>query len=141
MTLTDTGPLVALINVRDPHHRRCLAIASRLPAGPLVTTWPCFTEAMYLLHRAGGHPAQAALWRLLAARRLNVLQSTPVEVARMEQLMRDYRDAPMDLADASLLAAAEIHGFRQVFSLDSGFRVFRMHDGSVLEIANGVNES
>lgn len=48
MTLTDTGPLVALINRNDPNHTACVEAAKRLHAGPLVTTWPCFTEAMYL---------------------------------------------------------------------------------------------
>lgn len=46
--LTDTGPLVALVNRNDPHHAPCLTVLKRLPAAPLVTTWPCFTEAMYL---------------------------------------------------------------------------------------------
>lgn len=56
-TLTDTGPLVALINRNDPNHRTCLNASRRLPAGPLLTTWPCFTEAMYLVH----HLADASL--------------------------------------------------------------------------------
>jgi hypothetical protein len=56
VTLTDTGPLVALLNRNDPNHGACAAAAKGLPHGPLVTTWPCFTEAMYLLHKAGGLP-------------------------------------------------------------------------------------
>lgn len=46
--LTDTGPLVALINRNDPHHARCKAAVREWPAMPLLTTWPCWTEAMYL---------------------------------------------------------------------------------------------
>lgn len=61
MILTDTGPLVALVNRNDPNHRRCLDVTRLLPAEPLVTTWPCFTEAMYLVFQAGGYPAQAEL--------------------------------------------------------------------------------
>ena len=61
MTLTDTGPLVAIVNRNDPHHEVCVVATKRLPAGPLVTSWPCFTEAMYLVFRAGGYPAQVAL--------------------------------------------------------------------------------
>lgn len=70
MILTDAGPLTALINRNDPHHRACVSAASRLPAEPLLTTWPCFTEAMYLLFNAGGHRAQAELWRWRKAGRL-----------------------------------------------------------------------
>jgi phytoene desaturase len=29
-------------------------MTKRLPPGPLVTTWPCLTEAMYLVAEAGG---------------------------------------------------------------------------------------
>ncbi|MCW3096295.1 MAG: domain protein like [Chthonomonadaceae bacterium] len=48
MTLTDASPLVALINAKDKNHARCLAVLPVLSA-PLLTTWPAFTEAMYLL--------------------------------------------------------------------------------------------
>ena len=45
MTLTDTGPLAAFINRNDPNHARCLVAARLLPRNPLITSWPCFTEA------------------------------------------------------------------------------------------------
>ena len=61
MTLTDAGPLIALINRNDPHHALCISALGLLPSAPLVTTWPCFTEAMYLLRRVGGHGAQNEL--------------------------------------------------------------------------------
>ena len=62
MTLTDTGPLVALINAADQHHARCDATLAALPPEPLLTTWPCFTEAMHLLWRDGGYRYQTTLW-------------------------------------------------------------------------------
>ena len=87
MTLTDTGPLVALINKNDPNHRRCFDATKRLPAGPLVTTWPCFTEAMYLVFQAGGYSAQAELWRWWTAGRLVLHDLSGDEMNRMAVLI------------------------------------------------------
>ena len=53
MTLTDTGPLVALLDTNDQYHAECVAALHRLPPGPLLTTWVCLTEAMYLLGAVG----------------------------------------------------------------------------------------
>lgn len=130
MTLTDTGPLIALINRNDPNHSACIAATKRLPVGPLLTTWPCFTEAMYLLLHAGGHPAQAELWRWRKAERLVLHDLSAAEADRMEVLMAKYRDRPMDLADASIVATAERLGVRQLFTLDGDFRIYRL-DGNL----------
>lgn len=56
------------------------------------------------------------------------------EIARMELIMVKYLDLPMDLADASLVAAAERLRIRQVFTLDGDFRIYRLADGSMLEV-------
>jgi len=134
MTLTDTGPLVALLDKDDVHHAACVAISKRLPSGPLLTTWPCFTEAMYLLGEVGGYRYQAELWRLQQAGRLALHDLMPAEVDHMVRLMEEYQDAPMDLADASLVAVAESRKLRRVFTLDSHFRIYRLSDGAALEI-------
>lgn len=133
MTRTDTGPLVALVNRNDPNHAKCVTVTRRLPAEPLVTSWPCFTEAMYLAFRAGGYPAQAELWRWRSAGRLLLHDLTAPAIDRMAALMEKYQDRPMDLADASLVAAAEHLGLRRIFTLDSDFYIYRLADGSVLD--------
>ena len=66
MILCDTGPLVALIDRDDPYHTQSVETLSTLPVSPLLTTWPCLVEAMYLLWRGGGLPAQDELWSYLA---------------------------------------------------------------------------
>ena len=134
MTLIDAGPLVALLDRRDPYHLRAAAAAAALPAGPLATTWPCLVEAMYLLGRAAGWPGQDALWAWVAAGQVVVREAGPGEAARMAELMRAYRDLPMDLADASLVAAAEATGWQQAFTLDSHFRAYRLQDGRTLDV-------
>ena len=69
-----------------------------------MTTWPAFTEAMYLLGAAGGWNGQAALWRLVERADVQIADVSPSMLGRMRVLMETYHDLPMDLADASLVA-------------------------------------
>ena len=87
MTLTDAGALVALLDADDPYHTACVAAAQRLPAGPLLTTWVCFTEAMYVLGTVGGYRYQATLWSLRTAGRVVLHDLTAAEADRMAALM------------------------------------------------------
>ena len=133
MTLTDASPLVALINADDQHHSACAAVYPHLPT-PLLTTWPCLAEAMHLLQRHGGYRYQAALWSMYFREQLSLHQLTSAETARMAELMEQYRDTPMDLADASLVATAETLALPLVFTVDHQFYIYRLNDGSALQV-------
>lgn len=126
MTLIDTGPLVALLDRGEPEHARVVETLGVL-SGRLVTTWPVLTEAMHLVYRAGGWRGQRLLWTLVLSERLEVLPLAN-GLERMHWLMDKYQDTPMGLADASLVAAAELTGCRRVLTLDSDFRVYRIQD-------------
>jgi uncharacterized protein len=125
VTLTDAGPLLAIIDGDEPDHDRCVQALDQATL-PLVTTWPAFTEAMYLLERAGGIQAQRALWRLVQTDRLVIADLSASAVERSSRLMDRYADLPMDLADATLVALAEEEGHQTVFTLDSDFSVYRI---------------
>ncbi|MHB8328884.1 MAG: type II toxin-antitoxin system VapC family toxin [Acidimicrobiales bacterium] len=124
MTLADAGPLIAIIDADEPDHASCVDALDRLTL-PLITTWPAFTEAMYLLARAGGIRAQQALWRLVSTDRLVVADLSPSAVDRSARLMDQYADRPMDLADATLVALADERCDRQIFTLDADFQIYR----------------
>lgn len=134
--MTDTGPLVALIDAGEPDHERCRAALANI-SSPLVTTWPVLTEAMYLLADAGGWPAQSALWQMVERGALQVLDLEKPEFDRCRALMEKYRDAPMDLADASLVAIAEARELKRVFTLDSDFSVYRIWGRERFELLPG----
>ncbi len=136
MTLTDAGPLVALIDADEPDHQVCRLALAGLQL-PLLTTWPAFTEAMYLLSRAGGPRGADALWTLVLSGRLEVADLSRRALGRSARLMAKYAGQPMDLADATLVAVAEERGERRVFTLDSDFRVYRMHGRHPFEIIPG----
>jgi predicted nucleic acid-binding protein len=105
MILTDAGPIIAIFDADDVGHAMCVAALPTVV--PLVTTWPCFAEAMYILRRELGYHGQEALWQLHVAGQLSIHESDIAEQERMRMLMEEYRDIPMDLADASLVAAVE----------------------------------
>ncbi len=133
MTLTDAGPLIAIIDADEADHDDCLLALDEL-ALPLITTWPAFTEAMYLLGRAGGIEGQRALWRLVHTGRLDIAHLSPSALDRSTQLMDRYAVRPMDLADATLVALAEELGQRKIFTLDSDFHIYRFRGRQRFEV-------
>lgn len=133
MTIIDAGPIVALIDKGQRQHSICLAAIDEL-TGPLVTTWPAFVEAMYLLGRLGGWTAQDALWQWVLLAKLTLIPLEDAHLKRVRQLMEQYRDTPMDLADASLVTLAEARKIRKVFTLDRHFHAYRIHDKQAFEV-------
>jgi predicted nucleic acid-binding protein len=134
VTLTDTGPLVGLVDKNDPHHQEATAALKRLRKVPLLTTWPCLTEAMYLLYQAARYPGQEALWRFVESGALQVHSPGEGDWRRMRELMAVFQDAPMDMADASVIAAAEALNLTRVFTYDRHFFAYRLANGDVLEV-------
>ena len=121
--LVDAGPLVALLHRDDTHHRRCVD-ALRAIRDPLATVWPALTEAMYLL--SFSWLAQKALWEWIETDTVKLLPLERDDTPRMKELMRKYRDLPMDLADAALVRVAERERIHSVFTLDRrDFTVYR----------------
>jgi predicted nucleic acid-binding protein len=134
VTLCDAGPLVAIVDRADAQHARCLATLETLPAGGLMMTWACLAEAMYLLGRKLGWRAQDEVWSYVSDGLLRLYTPAEGEWQRMRVLMRDYADTPMDLADASLVAAAETLRQRRVFTVDKHFYVYRQRQGHAFEV-------
>ena len=121
--LVDAGPLVALLDQSDLHHAACVATLRRL-RDPLVTVWPAFTEAMYLL--GSSWRGQKALWSRMETGALTLAPLDEGDAPRMRELMEKYRDLSMDLADAALTRVAEREDLTRIFTLDRRhFSVYR----------------
>lgn len=133
MTLTNTGPLIALVDRGDKAHAVCVQELNVL-SRPLLTTWPCMSEAMHLLNNIAGHFAQDILWSYIIDGLVAIHESSPAERTRMRELIAKYKDTPMDLADVSLVAAAEVLGIRRIFTVDSDFVVYRLPGKQSFEI-------
>lgn len=132
--LCDTGPLVAIVDRRDIHHKACVATLASIPEGSLITTWACLSEAMHLVWRAGGQSAQELLWSFVADASVKLDAPDPDEWEQMRSLMHRYSDAPMDFADASLVTAAERLGTNRVFTTDRHFHAYRIEGRRAFEV-------
>lgn len=121
--LVDAGPLVALVDRGDAHHDVCVETLQSI-RDPLVTVWPAFTEAMYLL--GFSWIGQSALWEMVETEAVRLAPLDHRDAPRMKALMHKYRDLPMDLADAALVRVAEREKLSQIFTLDRRhFRLYR----------------
>lgn len=124
MILIDAGPLVALVHADDQWHDSCVR-ALKLVREPMATVWPAFTDAMYLLGFSS--KAHDALWEMVGRRALGFLPLDVADGPRMRELMRNYRDRPMDLADAALVRVAEREKIRRIFTVDrDDFSIYRI---------------
>lgn len=133
MILCDAGVLLCLVDRTQPKHDPYKSAILRLK-NPLITTWSCLTEAMYLaLHRSGWQ-MQKKLGQLLLEKLLIVYEVQESDYSRLLELMEQYRNRPMDLADATLVLAAEKTGYRQILTLDSDFLFYRIRDRNSFDI-------
>jgi uncharacterized protein len=133
MILCDAGVLLCLVDRTQPQHKAYKSAVLRL-AKPLTTTWSCLTEAMYLALHRGGWQMQKQLGQLLLDKLLTVHEIQESDYSRLLALMEQYRDRPMDLADATLVVAAEKTGYRQILTIDSDFLFYRIGDRDTFDI-------
>lgn len=130
MILLDTGPIVALFDPKDGSHKR-VREQLRPIREPLVTTVPVLTEAFHLLDPAS--QGSVALGAFVRGGGTRVFELEGSGLSRALDLMDTYRDHPMDLADASLVVAAESLRTTRVFTLDrDDFTSYRARIGRSL---------
>lgn len=137
MILVDTGPLVALFDPADDSHRHCVKVLKSIRE-PLATTTPVLTEAFHLL--SPGSTGARRLMDFVADGGLNVWYLSDATLSRAFELMIQYSDNPMDLADASLVVTAESEHLRKVFTIDrkdfASYRIKRGHRYYLFEMVH-----
>ena len=124
MTLIDTGPIVAFFDRDDRYHKMCVEILKETQP-PLITTWPVVTECFYLLNFSW--EVQDDLWTFIRRGGIEIYPLEKDHFNRCQDLMKQYRDLPMDLADATMVALAEVLGLSKIFTLDhKDFSIYRL---------------
>jgi predicted nucleic acid-binding protein len=123
MILLDTGPIVAFFDRDDQYHALCLEALKKVRE-PLLTSWPVITECFYLLDFSS--KVREDLWLFIERGGLEIFPLEKEHYPLCRNLMRRYKDLPMDLADATLVALAEALGISRVFTLDhKDFSIYR----------------
>jgi predicted nucleic acid-binding protein len=115
-------------------NRRLFRDLFEAESAPRVSTEACLTEAMYLVHQQRGWSGQASLIAAIEAWSVDV-RCLDRRWLLVRQLMHQYRDLPIDFADATLLIAAEDTAIRRVLTTDvKDFSVYRTLRGRPFEI-------
>jgi hypothetical protein len=123
MILLDTGPIVAFFDASDHYHLVCVELLKTVNE-PLITTWPVLIEAFYLL--GFSWKAQDNLWEFIIRGGVDILSLNDTQQGRCRQLMKKYKDLPMDLADGTLVVLAESQKIKKVFTLDhKDFKIYQ----------------
>jgi hypothetical protein len=137
MILVDTGPLIALFDRKDGLHEKCRRTLRSLRS-QLVTTVPVLTEAFHILSPES--PGSDGLRDFVARGGMRTWFFDQQALVRAFELMEQYADHPMDLADASDVSAAEALGTRRIFTIDrrdfSTYRIRRGHRHFPVEIVS-----
>ena len=125
MVIADSGFWVALINRKDHFHAAARDVLAGLTDG-LITTWPVLTEAAHIVLTRMGTTAQSRLMDFYLSDGTAVFDLNRDHAIRMQRLMTDYADLPMDLADASLVVLAEHLNDGRILSTDQrDFKTYR----------------
>jgi predicted nucleic acid-binding protein len=120
--IIDTGPLVALIDATDTHHKWSSDQLRKLN-DPLLTCDAVLSETCFLLR---AHPT--------AFRHLQAFLDGGTIVSHFKNhphaphlfgLMDTYQNLPMSFADACLVCLAEDNPGSIVFTTDSHFTIYR----------------
>ena len=120
--LTDSGPLIALLDRSEAHHEWAAEQFSHL-SGPLFTCEGAITEAAHLLCDAGVPPW--GVLELIERKIVSVQFDLESNLDRVLSLMKKYADTPMDFVDACLVTMTEAKRDCRLLTLDSDFRVYR----------------
>jgi predicted nucleic acid-binding protein len=118
----DTGPLVALLNRSDRHHRWVRQVLDTVEP-PVFTCEAVISEACFLLARI--RDGQDTVLELLSKDIVKVDFRLSAEVDSLRALMKKFQGVPMSFADACLVRMSELDPRTRVLTLDSDFRVYR----------------
>ena len=113
--ILDTGPLVAYFNSAEPLHDACGDLIDESPERRVVPV-SVLVEVEYLLRPWPRASRQVVDNFNVGA--FELLELSQPWLARAGELVQRYRDLPLGLVDATVVAATEMLGETKVATLD-----------------------
>jgi predicted nucleic acid-binding protein len=117
MLIVDAGPLYAAAARRDRNHQRSVDLLSTAPR-PLLVPALVDAEVAYLLGDRIGAYAEVAFARSLERGELLVEPVLDSDWPRIAELTEHYKDLPLGIVDASVIALAERRQLDTIATLD-----------------------
>jgi predicted nucleic acid-binding protein len=121
--LIDSGPLIALFDASDVYHKAIVKFIKK-NSSSLITTVASLTEVLYLLDLNKNAQFDFLEWVYRGGVELFLFGGN--DMKRIKELMKKYKDVPMDFADASLVYAAEKLKINEVVTIDKNFLIYRI---------------
>jgi predicted nucleic acid-binding protein len=120
--IVDAGALYAQADVAEPHHEAVVEVLT-VEREELVTSQLVVAEADYLILKRLGVDVEIAFLEDLEAGTYTVDCLTQAELGIARELVEQYRDLELGVADASLVVLAQRHATQRILTLDE--RAFR----------------
>jgi predicted nucleic acid-binding protein len=130
-TLTDSGPLVALLDRSDLFHDWAREQFNHI-SRPIWTCEGVIAEVCHLLEDSGV-PAWGAL-ELIERKIVAIDFDLEKANDRVLALMKKYRDTPLDFVDACLVTMAEGRRNCRLITVDSDFRIYRRFERQTIPL-------
>ena len=113
----DTGPIVALLNSRDPDHGRCVALLAGAQQD-LVIPAPVMVEVDYWCRKLLDLPTLEVLAEDIAAGAYRWFELGVSGNRRAIELVKAHRDLDLGYVDAAVIATCELLDEDRVVTLD-----------------------
>jgi len=122
--IIDTGAILAILDRNDGWHERCTTAFRQLRL-PLWTSEAVLTE---LFHLVGDSDREVrAAWKFVRSGALTIAPIGTDDFPLLDGLIHQYRDRPMDFADATLVRIAQRESLNLILTIDlDDFQTYRI---------------
>ncbi len=122
--LIDTGAILAIVEADDYWHSACLEALQSVRI-PLFTTEAILTELFHLIGKSAQNIGKA--WNFVRSGAVTVRPVDDSDLPTLQALMVQYRDRPMDFADATLVHLAARESLSLILTINhDDFETYRI---------------